>query len=776
MLNEHEWVLISTYGASTDLAWITKPGTLYMADDRESDSGDDRHSKRWGAISTLYNPKVHGVFDRITGFPLYTETGTLSQTDQRPLYFRSVECKLGEECNADQYGEAGYDAVMLFALGINSILKEGRDPRRDRYALLRKMLSTNLTGIGISGPPNMLDPIYQDMLRFPLLKQTQPGAMTGAVVGRYTGADGGIVYESDATFKFGGRNSSACPPLTERPDGTVSGTCACILGVLPDPKPRGQWCKRNPEPCEWNKIVVNGICQSFDRALPPLADSVDPTNGPNGRSCGPGQVVDEFEFDQKFTCNCTATKFEGANCDIEAVTSLALSVNSTSSVDRTTAVIVGVILGTVVLALLLAVVAYKYRMLKLSQKAYDFETEIQQMRAAGELLGGAGGLPREIKRKHVELTSRIGAGAFGEVWKGVLDESSDGGVPGYMVAIKTAKATDHAGAEELRLEATIMSQVTNHCNLVSLIGVVTSGTPLLLLLSLCEKGSLLHYLRSAKESGRLLPTTERLRFGIEIAAGMEHLSQQHFVHRDLAARNVLLDSTTACKVADFGFSRTTVAGSDGDGAEYYRSHRGLFPIRWTSPEAMTELKFTAASDAWSFAITMIEVYTDGERPYPNIPNDHVMQAVNTGVRCRQPALCGTELYGLLQQCWSTDPESRPEFGEIEVELKRLLESYEEESWTRHCGGRLAIATQQHGSLVPQYEYQPMHNEQLQQDIDTTPADRQRTSASQGKVTSSELQYGIPADRQRTSASHGKVTASELQYGIPTPTLNSITWV
>ena len=58
-----------------------------------------------------------------------------------------------------------------------------------------------------------------------------------------------------------------------------------------------------------------------------------------------------------------------------------------------------------------------------------------------------------------------------------------------MVAIKTAKEAQGEGADDMVKEATVMSQVKPHPNLVSLIGVVTSGLPLLLLISMCEHGS-----------------------------------------------------------------------------------------------------------------------------------------------------------------------------------------------------------------------------------------------------------------------------------------------
>ena len=51
-------------------------------------------------------------------------------------------------------------------------------------------------------------------------------------------------------------------------------------------------------------------------------------------------------------------------------------------------------------------------------------------------------------------------------------ESPVGGVPGYMVAVKTSKEAKGEGADELKREALVMVQVTGHPNLVALIGVV----------------------------------------------------------------------------------------------------------------------------------------------------------------------------------------------------------------------------------------------------------------------------------------------------------------
>jgi hypothetical protein len=69
-----------------------------------------------------------------------------------------------------------------------------------------------------------------------------------------------------------------------------------------------------------------------------------------------------------------------------------------------------------------------------------------------------------------------------------------------VVAIKTSKQAHGEGAEEMIKEAAVMAQVSGHRNLVSLIGVVTRGEPLLLLVSHCQNGSLLSLLKKRVSS------------------------------------------------------------------------------------------------------------------------------------------------------------------------------------------------------------------------------------------------------------------------------------
>ena len=185
-----------------------------------------------------------------------------------------------------------------------------------------------------------------------------------------------------------------------------------------------------------------------------------------------------------------------------------------------------------------------------------------------------------------------------------------------MVACKVVKdasgSLDTAGfaaaEEDLLKKALLMARVEPHTHLVALVGVITRGSPKILVLSFCEHGELQGMLKTRASDGKAFANTEKLTFCKKVAGGMAHLAHHDFVHRDLAARNVLLGTGMVCKVADFGLSRR-VQTEDNTG-DCYRSSGGVVPVRWTAPEGMslTGQTFSSASDVWSFAITCVEIF------------------------------------------------------------------------------------------------------------------------------------------------------------------------
>lgn len=112
----------------------------------------------------------------------------------------------------------------------------------------------------------------------------------------------------------------------------------------------------------------------------------------------------------------------------------------------------------------------------------------------------------------------------------------------------------------------------------------------------------------------------------------------------MQTRNVLVDAIDTCKVADFGLARDIVcarsrpdASMDGDEEAYYRSRTGTFPVRWTSPDSMQTMRFSEASDVWSFGVVMLEIWTGGGKPYDGLNNAEVITRVQGGYRAPKPS-------------------------------------------------------------------------------------------------------------------------------------------
>ncbi|XP_004678592.1 PREDICTED: ephrin type-A receptor 2 [Condylura cristata] len=268
----------------------------------------------------------------------------------------------------------------------------------------------------------------------------------------------------------------------------------------------------------------------------------------------------------------------------------------------------------------------------------------------------------EIHPSCVTRQKVIGAGEFGEVYKGTLKASGKKEVP---VAIKTLKAgyTEKQRVDFLS-EASIMGQFSHH-NIIRLEGVVSKYKPMMIITEYMENGALDKFLRENDGEFSVLQLVGMLR---GIAAGMKYLANMNYVHRDLAARNILVNSNLVCKVSDFGLSRVL----EDDPEATYTTSGGKIPIRWTAPEAISYRKFTSASDVWSYGIVMWEVMTYGERPYWELSNHEVMKAINDGFRLPTPMDCPSAIYQLMMQCWQQERARRPKFADIVSILDKLI--------------------------------------------------------------------------------------------------------
>ncbi|XP_077439653.1 ephrin type-B receptor 3b isoform X7 [Vanacampus margaritifer] len=302
----------------------------------------------------------------------------------------------------------------------------------------------------------------------------------------------------------------------------------------------------------------------------------------------------------------------------------------------------------------------------------EFAKEIDVSCVKIEEVIGAGNPPKLLSYRgktasHLQaipLEDFTPSGEFGEVCRGRLK------LPGrreIIVAIKTLKVgyTDRQRRDFLS-EASIMGQF-DHPNIIRLEGVVTKSRPVMIVTEFMENGALDSFLRLNDGQFTVIQLVGMLR---GIAAGMKYLSDMNYVHRDLAARNILVNSNLVCKVSDFGLSR--FLEDDPTDPTYTSSLGGKIPIRWTAPEAIAYRKFTSASDVWSYGIVMWEVMSYGERPYWDMSNQDVINAVEQDYRLPPPMDCPTALHQLMLDCWLKERNLRPKFTQIVATLDKLI--------------------------------------------------------------------------------------------------------
>ncbi|TMS15929.1 Ephrin type-A receptor 2, partial [Larimichthys crocea] len=267
----------------------------------------------------------------------------------------------------------------------------------------------------------------------------------------------------------------------------------------------------------------------------------------------------------------------------------------------------------------------------------------------------------EIHPSHITKQKVIGAGEFGEVYRGILKvPGQERGSSSYQDAEAGLHRETEAGLSKRGLHHGPVLPPEHH----SAGGGVKHA---MIVTEYMENGALDRYLRDHDGEFASFQLVGMLR---GIAAGMKYLSDMSYVHRDLAARNILVNNTLECKVSDFGLSR--VLEDDPEGT--YTTSGGKIPIRWTAPEAIAYRKFTSASDVWSFGIVMWEVMAFGERPYWDMSNHEVMKAINEAFRLPAPMDCPSAVYQLMLQCWLQDRSKRPRFGDIVNLLDKLLRS------------------------------------------------------------------------------------------------------
>ena len=284
------------------------------------------------------------------------------------------------------------------------------------------------------------------------------------------------------------------------------------------------------------------------------------------------------------------------------------------------------------------------------------DSQLQQVQVSSRL--------KEYPINSLKFIEELGEGAFGKVFKGQFMGT-------HLVAIKTLKAgATQKVKNDFRREAELMTDL-KHPNIVCLIGVSFQEDPHCMIFEHMFHGDLHEFLirHSPNQDlhrngpGQVLTLNDMSHISIQVAAGMEFLSNHHYVHRDLAARNCLVSENLTVKISDFGLSRDIYA------VDYYRVQtKSLLPVRWMPPESILYGKFSTESDVWSYGVLLWEIYSYGLQPYYGYTNQEVIEMIRSRQLLPCPEDCPSRTYAFMVECWHEVPGRRPNFSEIHARL------------------------------------------------------------------------------------------------------------
>lgn len=264
----------------------------------------------------------------------------------------------------------------------------------------------------------------------------------------------------------------------------------------------------------------------------------------------------------------------------------------------------------------------------------------------------------EVDKSNLIIGAQIGTGSFGMVFKGQL-KSEKGAL---SCAIKTVPPTSTLKQRmDFLREASIMKQFDTY-HVVKLMGVISTTTPVYVIMEFMENGDLKSYLRGLRDvyqkEKKLLVDGIYL-MAAQIADGMAYLASKKFVHRDLAARNCMVGENGIVKIGDFGLTRDIYAN------DYYRRDtQGRLPVRWMAPESLKDNIYDSASDVWSYGIVVWEIVTFSAYPYQGLSNDEVIKRVISGFTLSRPDNCSDKLFHIMERCWKKSSRDRPTFNDI----------------------------------------------------------------------------------------------------------------
>ncbi|XP_004307629.1 PREDICTED: probable LRR receptor-like serine/threonine-protein kinase At1g51880-like [Fragaria vesca subsp. vesca] len=312
-----------------------------------------------------------------------------------------------------------------------------------------------------------------------------------------------------------------------------------------------------------------------------------------------------------------------------------------------------------------------------STKRKKRQQEIQN--SSLELDDGRRFMYSELVKITNNFASPIGAGGFGKVYHGILEND-------MQVAVKLLISA--SGSSEFQNEVKLLMRA-HHRNVVSFTGYCYDGKTMALVFEYVANGNLQQHLTASDvDTGNILTWKERLQIAVDAAQGLDYLHngcKPPIIHRDIKTSNILLTEKMQAKICDFGVSKLlSTETATHTMTDHVRGTRGYF-----DPEYYTTGKLNKKSDIYSFGIVLLELITGRTAIIEDVEPEpvHICQWVRPMFQRRDiesildsRIQAGTynvssawKAVEIAMECVSSTAFERPDINVVYKELKECFE-------------------------------------------------------------------------------------------------------
>jgi len=194
-----------------------------------------------------------------------------------------------------------------------------------------------------------------------------------------------------------------------------------------------------------------------------------------------------------------------------------------------------------------------------------------------------------------------------------------------------------------------------------------------------EGGNLKEWISSKKlyQGGPDKALERILDIAIQMAWGIQYAHEKGVIHQDIKPANIMLTEDGTVKITDFGLARARAIVEESSETDSEKSilmtSYGMTPA-YCSPEQANKEKLTSKTDIWSWAVTVLEMFT-GEVTWAagQIADKALEDYIKTNSKEDLIPQMPKTLIELLRHCFQRDPKSRPQ--DIPEISSRLIEIY-----------------------------------------------------------------------------------------------------